>query len=142
MFKDVFRCSQLFTNVIGSCQIGAANCILFFSIWQTVQSADKLVVKEQILMNSEADTNLDLLFLRWMLLAQIPPSISKIWFSAFLKPFAHSSVFIVLSMLYQRNCCKTDFLKRLLLQKRLLENIIANFFILKQGSIFQESRFV
>ena len=93
MFKDVFRCSQLFTNVIGSCQIGAANCILFFSIWQTVQSADKLVVKEQILMNSEADTNLDLLFLRWMLLAQIPPSISKIWFSAFLKPFAHSSVF-------------------------------------------------
>ena len=93
MFKDVFRCSQLLTNVIGSCQIGAANCILFFSIWQTVQSADKLVVKEQILMNSEADTNLDLLFLRWMLLAQIPPSISKIWFSAFLKPFAHSSVF-------------------------------------------------
>ena len=49
-----------------SCQIGAANCILLFSIWQTVQSTDKLVLKEQILMNSEADINLDIFFLKWI----------------------------------------------------------------------------
>ena len=73
-------------------QIGVANYILLFSIWQTVQSTDKLVVKEKILMNSEADTNLDLLVLKWIFLAQIPTNISEIWFSAFFKPIAHSSV--------------------------------------------------
>ena len=107
MCSNVPRCSkvsQMFT-VVHKCYriVSDWSSQLYIIVFYlaTVQSADKLVVKEQILMNSEADTNLDLLFLRWMLFwRKYHQVFQKFGLKLFSNELPIPPFFIVLSMLY------------------------------------------